>query len=245
MADLGGWPLLTWCAERLKTVQDGAATVVVATSTNQDDDRIASHTTLSLPGTILVRGDAADVLSRFALALATTDSPLIVRVTGDCPLIDPGIIDAACELVASTGADYASTSIDGRFARGLDVEVMTRAALERAVNESTTEEHHEHVTPFIYQNPDIFKCVAVPAPSWAAHPNIRITVDEAEDLELLRHVVAQLAPTTPTALSARSVVEHLRANPGLASLNSAVEHRIVRNVAHERHSASTEGTNRT
>jgi spore coat polysaccharide biosynthesis protein SpsF len=213
--------LLDWSVERASMAR-GVDEVIVATSTLPDDDEIAEHA--AARGIRCVRGSADDVLGRYAQAMATTSADVIVRVTADCPFVEPAIVDET--IVAVNGADYASTSLDGRYPRGLDVEAAQREVLAIADVEAADPAEREHVTLFIYRHPDRFRCRPVVAPEWARHPDLRFTVDEAADLTLVRAVVAATGGT-PSTLSATEIVSFLDEHPDIAALNRAVAHRNV------------------
>ncbi len=215
--------ILQWVVARVRQCQS-VEDVTVATTELPDDDVIVRA--LSNEAVDVVRGSSEDVLDRYRLAAGTGNADTIVRVTADCPLVDPGIIDLAIATLRRTGADYVSTSLDGRFPRGLDVEVFSRGALEAAASEATDPPEREHVTLFLYRRPERFRCEPVVAPRWARHPELRFTVDEPADLDLVRTVVKRLRATVTT--SGREVVEFLLANPAVAALNADVAHRNVK-----------------
>jgi spore coat polysaccharide biosynthesis protein SpsF len=223
MMQLGDRPVLSWSVERASLAQ-AVDEVIIATSTNPEDDVIEEHA--ATLGVTCVRGSSDDVLDRYRRALDYTNADTIVRITADCPFVDPTIITAAVRAMMSTPADYASTGLDGRYALGLDVEAMRRDVLETAADEATAADEREHVTLFIYRRPERFTLAAVPAPDWAARPNLRFTVDEQADLDLVRAVVTAL-DASPEQLDGAAVVDYLERNPDVAALNEAVRHRRV------------------
>lgn len=223
MMGLGDRPILSWSVERAG-LAEAIDEVLVATSTGPEDDVIEEH--CESLGVVCVRGSSDDVLDRYRRALAQTTADTIVRITADCPFVDPDIITAAVRTIRSNAADYASTGLDGRYARGLDVEAMRRDALETAADEATATDEREHVTLFIYRRPERFTLAAVPAPDWAAHPDLRFTVDEQADLDLVRAVVTAL-DASPERLDTRGAIDFLQRNPEVAALNEAVRHRTV------------------
>jgi spore coat polysaccharide biosynthesis protein SpsF len=222
LAPLGGRTILDLLVHRCQRAQL-VDQVVIATSVEGTDDPI-DHAATGL-GVRCIRGSLTDVLDRYRQACLATRARTVVRLTADCPFAAPELIDAAVSTLASTGADYASTSLDGRYPRGLDVEAVGRSALLAAAAEATDPLEREHVTLFVYRNSTRFKCRAVTAPAWAAHPELRITVDEEADLRLVRAVVEQLGgnPDIP----ARSIMQFLLDNPDVASINAGVQHRNV------------------
>ena len=215
LEDLGGRPVLEWVvrAARAATQID---TVIVATSTMAGDDAVADLAeSLGVP---VVRGSEDDVLSRFVAALDAHPADAVVRLTADCPLLDPTLIDAvAGAWAAAPTHDYVSTVLVRCLPRGMDVELVTARAL-RAVDRTAVGHDRVHVTSAVYADPTAYRllglCVTPPA------NDLRVTLDTPEDLVLLRALVAELPDAPP---SWRDVVAILRARPDLVAINSGVE----------------------
>ncbi|MEZ5139552.1 MAG: glycosyltransferase family protein [Acidimicrobiales bacterium] len=147
LADLGGQPMLGFQLHRLLPITDRLrATIVVATSDLPGDDAVAA--VAEHVGVGVVRGSEADVLGRYAIALAQHPADTVVRLTGDCPLTDPFIVEAAISLHLETGADYTSNVLPRSYPKGLDVEVLSARALRHAELEATEAADREHVTPY-------------------------------------------------------------------------------------------------
>jgi spore coat polysaccharide biosynthesis protein SpsF (cytidylyltransferase family) len=219
LADLGGHPVIDWVVERC-LLADGVDTVVVATSSEPADEPLASH--VRSRGWHVVRGDLSDVLDRYAAALDEVPHDRLIRVTGDCPFVQPELIDAALGLLDGE-VEYVYTGHEGRFPRGFDVEAITRTALMTAHAEATDPVEREHVTPFVARRPERFSSVALPSPPWARRPDLRLTLDEADDLAMMREVVEAMH-TSPTSLDGRSLIRFLDDHPDLAALNQHVSH---------------------
>jgi spore coat polysaccharide biosynthesis protein SpsF len=229
---LGDSTVLDWVVDRSRRARSVAG-VVVATSTRPEDDAIADH--LSGSDVRVVRGSADDVLSRYLDVISALESEakrsaasapnLVVRITADCPFVDPGLIDLAVNTITEANAEYASTSLDGRYPRGLDVEAVRVAALQEAGASAVAEDEREHVTLHIYRNQDRFSCVPVVAPDWARRPDLRITLDEPDDLRLLQELTADGSITI--SAPGAEVVDYLSQRPELAAINRDVEHRNV------------------
>jgi spore coat polysaccharide biosynthesis protein SpsF len=212
-----GKPLLWWHLTRLKRARrlDG---VILATTEAPGSDPIAAIAAeLEIP---VHRGSEQDVLARFVGAAAQAGAATIVRVTSDCPLIDPALIDQVVELYLTHRPDtqYASLDVD-RFPRGLDTEVVSRAALDAAWAESTDPFEHEHVTPFIWRRKERFGFRQLTATEPLGR--FRLCVDEAADLALVERLVGELAPRQPD-FGWRDCVAMLEADPELAALNAGV-----------------------
>jgi len=223
MADLGGRPVIDWVVERAASAEL-VDSVIVATSTNSEDDVLAQHVEAHGVATAW-RGDPDDVLDRFAGALSLTDADVIVRVTGDCPFVQPELIDLA--IATQRDGVYSATDPDGRFPRGFDVEAVSRAALVAAAAEATDPDEREHVTVFVVRRPERFAPVPLVCPEWARRPDLRLTLDEPDDLALLRAVVDGL-DATPSTLDGPSIIEFLDDHPDIAALNGSVHHNIVK-----------------
>ena len=184
LEDLGGRPLLRFMLDRLADLR--VDELVVATSTLARDDAVAdvAHDA----GRQVVRGSESDVLDRFATALDAHPADHVIRLTADCPLADPVLVEAVLARHLDRGADYTSNVFPRTFPRGLDCEVMTAAALRTAHAEAADAVEREHVTPFLYRRPERFQLanmrndVALGRESW--------TVDTRADLEFVRTIVA-------------------------------------------------------
>jgi spore coat polysaccharide biosynthesis protein SpsF len=190
LATLGDRPVLTHVLDRLGRARqlDG---VVVATSDDASDDPVA-HLAAE-EGVAVVRGPLDDVLARYRLALDEHPCDAIARITADCPLIDPAVVNLVVAAWRAGEAAYAANVIEPRtFPKGMDVEVISAAALSEADAEATEPYDREHVTPFVRDRPDRFPSARVA--HQPSHADIRLTLDTSEDLERLRDLVARLGP---------------------------------------------------
>ena len=174
------------------------------------------------------QGSMDDVLDRFYQAAQMARPDWVVRVTSDCPLVDPIMIDSVIEATISAGADYGTNTFDQCFPDGQDVEVFSYAALDRAWREAKLPSEREHVTPFIRKNTDlsggsIFK--GLNYNSGAAFSNVRMTVDEPRDLEMMELLVSSLGPDRTWREYAEYIVNH-----NLKEINS----NIVRNEGYQK-----------
>lgn len=219
LASLGELPVIDWVVRRCR-MADGVDQVVVATSTDASDDELADH--VDAKGWLVVRGDPVDVLDRYVTALECVDHDRIVRVTGDCPFVQPVLIDAALELLDGD-VQYVATGHEGRFPRGFDCEAIAREALLAAHREATDPVEREHVTPFIARRPERFHAVALPSPVWARRPEFRLTLDEVDDLRMLRALAEGLG-REPEEIDGPTVMAFLDAHPEIAAINAHVRH---------------------
>lgn len=193
--------------------------IVVATTTNAADDPVAA---LALRlGVGVHRGSEHDVLTRMADAAAADGAGLVVRLTADCPLLDPAVLDRLVErlLSAEPPAQYATNSLPRTWPLGLDAEAMRAEALFAAAREATDPYDREHVTPFLYRHPDRFRLVNLPSPvDLSRH---RWTLDTPADYELLRRILEALLPVRPT-FGYQDVLALLEAHPDWPAINAAV-----------------------
>jgi|UPI000646C3D4 spore coat polysaccharide biosynthesis protein SpsF len=216
LAPLAGAPMILRQIERLRRTRT-LERIVVATSTRADDDPLAQAVTAA--GVPVHRGDLDDVLGRFIGALdAFGPVETVVRLTADCPLADPDVIDATIDRFHETGADYVSNVAEPRtFPKGLDVEVMKAAALRRAASETADPYDREHVTPYLYRHPERFRLAAYAQATGEGEGEVRWTVDRPDDLVFVRAVYDALYPITP-AFSSADVRALVRDRPDLATL---------------------------
>lgn len=211
-----GRPMLARHIERLRRCRRIDA-LIVATSDKPSDDPIEQLCSeLDIP---CFRGSLHDVLDRYyQAAIAFQDEPdHVVRVTGDCPLADPELIDRVIEFHLEGGYDYSCNAREPfTFPDGLDMEVFRLACLERAWREAALPSQREHVTPFIYQHPEWFKIGDFRSDVDLSH--LRWTVDEPADFEVVRRIYEALYPDNP-AFTTQDILNYLEAHPALKTLN--------------------------
>lgn len=222
LRDLGGRPVLAWAVERCRRA-NRVDEVVVATTDDPADEPIVEL--CAQQGWNVYRGSQFDVLDRYYQAARRFDAGVIVRVTADCPLIDPGVIDQVLEAFETRGVDFAANRLPPPRKRtwpiGLDTEVCSVAGLERAWREATLKHEREHVMPYFYDEPGRFKTFVLEhEPDYGRH---RWTVDTPEDLELLRALVARLDHRLEASWEA--VLALFEREPELAQINAAVQHK--------------------
>jgi len=192
LADLAGEPMILRQLERIGRAER-LDQIVVATSDDHSDDHLAA--VLEQSGYAVVRGSLDDVLSRFILALDTFPSPVVVRLTADCPLASPSVIDLVVDSFLAQPADYVSNTMTPTYPDGLDVEVTTAAALRKVGQLCVDPAEREHVTLGIYRRPELFSIGNVASSQDLSH--LRWTVDTPEDLEFVRGVYGELYEHNP------------------------------------------------
>ena len=221
LKDLAGELLLARVVNRTlraKSMND----VVVATTKDATDDAIVDL--CQERGWQFFRGNQEDVLDRYYQSALAFEADIIARITSDCPLIEPEIIDrVANELLQySQEVDYASNSLERTFPRGLDVEVMTLEALERAWREDRNPAWREHVTPYIYRHPEIFTLRNVLNDIDYSH--MRWTVDTFDDLKFVRRIYNYFQDHDFTW---KHVLQLLELHPEWLEINREVQQKIV------------------
>jgi len=218
---LGNATVLAHVVRRAQRASSIDAVVVATTELPQDEAIVEAGLAL---GVSVFRGSEDDVLSRYYLAAKRAGADVIVRITSDCPLLDADVLQAMVARFLAmhrrgTRVDYLSNTLTRTYPRGLDVEVFTFAALERAHREASDAAEREHVTPYIYRNPGIFKIErhtnAVDASRY------RWTLDTEDDWQLLQRIFARLGGHRDD-FTTREVFDLLAREPELAAINSHV-----------------------
>lgn len=208
---LAGHTVLEEVLRRCRAIP-GADTVVCAIPDDPADDVLIAPATRS--GAVVTRGSASDVLSRYRRAADTVGADIVMRVTSDCPLIDPALCGEVLALRAARGVDYAANNIPPGFPHGLDCEAFTAAALRRADDEARDPYAREHVTPWLRTHPTVTRA-ALPGPGGAVLDQ-RWTLDFPEDYAFFQAVFAKL----PQNCGWRDAVEMLDAHPEITTINA-------------------------
>ncbi|HMN11154.1 MAG TPA: glycosyltransferase [Bellilinea sp.] len=233
-----GKPMLQWVVDRARQ-SDLADAVVVATTTDSSDDEIADWCDQAqVP---VFRGDMYDVLDRFYQAAKSLHADVVVRVTADCPLLDPHVMDETIALLLNKQLGFSANRLPPPWKRtfpiGLDVEVVTFAALERAWQDATEKHDREHVMPYFYEEPGRFKVEVHDADE--DQGSVRWTVDTPADLRMMR----ELFPLLPDPLHARwcDVLQVWQMHPLLQRMNADVQHKKFDDVDARFGDAATKG----
>lgn len=220
-----GKPLLAYQLERLRRVQL-ADEIVLATTTNQTDDILAAFA--AKEEIRCYRGDEQDVLARYYQAAVMAEADVVVRVTSDCPLLDPAIVDDVIRSYQQEPAtDYVSNTLTRTYPRGLDVECFSFEALERAYHEANELYQREHVTPYLYQNPRLFTVKEVKGDAdYSFH---RWTVDTAEDFQLICLLLETMS-VQAGKFSWLDILTLLEQHPEWTKINAHIEQKKITEV---------------
>ena len=218
-----GRPMLALLVERLQRARrlDG---VVVATTVRPTDDPVEALTRQL--GVGCFRGSEDDVLDRVVRAARAFDAELIVEITGDCPLIDPGVIDELVDTFAAHDVDYVSNVLERTYPRGLDTQVFPTRVLEEVARLTQDPVDREHVSLYIYAHPERFRLLNVASGLPADAAALRLTVDTIEDLDLIRTVYEELYPLRPDFRLA-DVLSLFEERPSLRDINRDVQQKAV------------------
>ena len=185
MKEILGKPVILWDLDRV-SLSNLIDDIVVAIPYGNDNDVILNTIKEYNDKIVTTRGSEDDVLDRYYQAAVQANADVVVRITSDCPLIDPVVIDNVIEHFLDNDCDYCSNSVIRTYPRGLDIEVFSFKALEDAWNEAKKDYEREHVTPYIIENPGKFKLLNVANDIDISH--LRWTLDTEEDFEFINAV---------------------------------------------------------
>lgn len=242
LADIAGQPMLRRVF--LRTSRAGTVTeTFFATTTDASDDPVAEYCEFS--GIPFTRGNLYDVLDRYYQAAKQAKADVVVRITADCPIIDPALIDEAVHTLLEGGYDFSANRLPPPFHRtypiGLDVEVCTFTALEKAWQEASETFHREHVMPYLYEGVEL-NTVNRRLESGTSARGYRIallnhstdfgeyrwTVDTSEDLDFVRQVYARFDGRDD--FTWQEVLDLIHREPGLMEINAGVRHNTLKDV---------------
>ncbi len=215
MKSIVGIPMIELLLKRLAKAKE-INQIVVATSIDPRNQPLVEHV-IQL-GYACEQGSEHDVLGRYLQAADANNADVVVRITGDCPLVDPELVDKAISTFKAQSVDYFNNVEPATYPDGLDIEVFTRHALARAEKESTSEFDHEHVTPYMRNEPTITKG-SMQHDEDLSH--LRWTVDEPEDLQVVTSVFEHFSPEI--YFSWRQVLDLQRTQPNLFKSNQLLK----------------------
>lgn len=220
LKDLQGETALARVLARLRRAATIGEVIVATSNTPGDDVIVAECKRLK---TNAFRGEENDVLDRYYQAAQFSKAEVVVRITADCPLIDPELVDETVTRFLQERPDYASNALVRTYPRGLDTEVFSMQALEIAWREAAQPYQRAHVTPYIYQNPERFKVLAVKAEQ--NYGDLRWTLDTEPDLAFLRAVYSRFGGRD--TFGWRDVLRLLEREPSLSEINRHVAQKAL------------------
>lgn len=224
LVDIAGMSMLARVIDRTRRART-IDRVIVATTTKMQDDRLVEHAReLSAE---VYRGEEDDVLDRYYQAATHYKLDVVVRITSDCPLLDPGLADEVVRplLDSSSRVDYSANTLRRTYPRGLDVEAVPFATLERVWREAQSVHERAHVFPYIYEHPDKFSMVGIA--DTVDRSEMRWTVDTEEDLLFVREVCRALGIGEFTW---KDVLKVLDAKPELLRINALVRQKSAHDL---------------
>jgi len=213
-----GKPMLEHLVNRLRAVPSLRG-IVLATTTNKADDELKELSVRM--GIDCYRGSENDVMARVIGAAESVKADIVVEITGDCPIIDPKIVEQTIGAFKANKSDYASNSHIRSFPDGMDTQVFWLDALKRSAAMTSNALDHEHVTLHIRNHPEIFSKINVLAPPELHWPELGLTLDEPKDYELLKKIIEYFEPNYPL-FSCLDIIRLLRQNPEWVAINQAV-----------------------
>ncbi len=225
---IAGKPLLEHVIDRLMQAEK-LDQIVIATSSKEQDKCIIELA--KKLGVGWFAGSEDDVLSRYLMAAEQARADIIVRITADCPLIDPYIVDYVVSYHLKENLDYTCNLIDETnpksFPRGLDTEVFNTNVLKKSNELAKKPYQREHVTPYIQEHPELFKIAVLEAPENYRRPTYRLTVDTYDDLRLIREIYRRLYTGTQI-IYMKDVIRLLDEHPELQRINAHVKQKQLR-----------------
>jgi spore coat polysaccharide biosynthesis protein SpsF len=212
MLEICGRPILSHVVQRVREARL-VDKVVVATTVHGADDRVLEW--CGKNGVQCFRGSLEDVLDRYCKAAVKHSAKTVVRITADCPMLDPRLVDEIIGMLANGGLDYAS--VGPTYPDGLDAEAFTVEALHRAHREARLKSEREHVTPYIWKNPHMFATRSIQSPIDLS--GMRWTVDDQRDFDFVKAVCEGLGCVSEV-FHMEDVLGFLKAHPETLGINS-------------------------
>ncbi len=212
-----GKPMLQLQIERINAARKIDQLVVATSDQPSDQPLVELCRQLKVD---CFRGNLENVLDRFYQCARRYRPEVVVRLTGDCPLIDPTVIDQVIQHLFANDYEYVSNTVEPTYPDGLDVEAFHFKVLETAWREATLSSERDHVTPFIWKQPDRFRIANVKNDTDLSH--MRWTVDKLEDFQLVESIYKGLYPETPL-FTTEDILQFFRENPDLLRLNEHSE----------------------
>lgn len=216
-------PMLYHLVTRLRTVPS-IDHIVLATTHNRTDDvleEFAKQEKLSC-----FRGSEEDVMSRVIGAAESADADVIVQITGDCPIIDPELIEQTIRMFNAHDVDHVSNAHIRSYPDGMDTAVFTLSALKKSSSMTDDVDDHEHVSLHLRKHPELFPAIYLVAPPELHWPELGLTLDEPQDYKLLKKLIEYFGTSQPL-FGCLDVVRLLRQKPEWVQINESVKRKSV------------------
>ena len=213
-----GQPMLHHLITRLRAVKS-INEIVIATTTNVTDDVLVEFA--AKEKVMVFRGSELDVMARVIGAAELGGADVIVEITGDCPIIDPDIVEQTIQMYLHHDAAYVSNAHIRSYPDGMDTQVFRLYTLKKSASLTTDPLDREHVSLHIRNHPELFTKVHLVAPPSLCWPELGLTLDEPKDYELLKNIIEHFGPDNPL-FSCLDVVRLLRQKPEWVAINQTV-----------------------
>jgi spore coat polysaccharide biosynthesis protein SpsF len=213
-----GMTMLERLLVRLQSVQNVDEIIVATTKNSQDDTLVELIASLGIK---YFRGSEHDVFRRVIDAATFVGADAVVEITGDCPLIDPILVEQMIQIYLNNSCDYLSNCETPSFVTGMEIQVVSLDALRRSYSMTNSDLDREHVTLHIRKNPKFFNQIHIIAPIDLRYPDFSVTLDEQSDLDLISAVIENLEQSNPL-FGCREIIEFLKKNEKIAALNKGV-----------------------
>ena len=217
MEKIGNRNSLEHIVHRIRNVE-AIDNICIATSTNKGDDRIEELSRNM--GVDCYRGSEEDVLERVLECAIFLGATVIVEITGDCPFVDAELTEQFLQIFLQNDLDYLSNNISPSYPDGFDIQIFSTEALKLSSAQALSRAEREHVTMHIKNNPDLFKIINIVAPKQYRFPDLSVTLDTSEDLEVLRILESQLGEKELN--SYQDITSFLISNPSVSSINQQI-----------------------
>lgn len=213
-----GEPMLMHLIRRLRAVPS-IDEIVIATTTNATDEPIVKFA--AAENLRCFRGSESDVLERVIGAAESAEAEVVVEITGDCPIIDPDLVEQTIQMFFHHSVEYVSNSLIRSYPDGMDTQVFFLSALKRSAEMTQDRLDREHVSRYICQHPEMFSRVNLVAPPSLHWPELGLTLDESADYELLKRLIEHFGAERHL-FSCCDAINHLRKNPDWVAINNDV-----------------------
>ena len=218
LLEVMGRPILSYLVERLKAVPSLDA-IVLATTVNAEDDALVSFA--ESEGILCYRGSESDVMARVIGAAELANADTVVEITGDCPLIDPQIVEQTIRMFYANTAEYVGNGHVRSYPDGMDTQVFSLNTLKKSASMTTNPLDREHVTLHIRNSPSIFPQLHLVAPPEMHWPELGLTLDERADFDLIARIIEHFGPDNES-FGCMDIIRLLRKEPSLLELNKNV-----------------------